>query len=368
MQNEQGSAGGVFDTALRNKRDVSNTFFSDFGWEADEGKKMLSFDREARRVFRVRMGEVNGGIRMIADVASAQMMQATALLDAGSVAAVDGTNAMGKIDYMNTTKYACAVGWITSRQRGKPTIVVTRTASSYADDAALQPLADKTLAELEIALDAARDNQSWPTTFREYQERETALEACGTEFVFIDGPVVTQNLVTQAAGRNLYERMFRSGKTFIGVIKNVSGSTSITRWAASSLEPGEMWVVGPVGDAIATRAERGGMMEMGDWIRQSLPKAYVRVVYRPRQKAFAFECHMASLEIACALLLADASKTLNHEMPMLIETVDSQVRAGFNGSEARDINLNRMAQQCSNDDYMQDYRDQLDVVDEREWR
>jgi hypothetical protein len=286
--------------------------------------------------------------------------RARSLLRSGRVAAIDGTPALGKLEFMNTTQYACAVGWITSDSKGEPEIIITETSSAYIDPQSFCNASPADLGALCNRLDEARDSESWPNTFREYEERRIGIDTCPSDVVLIDGPLFTQNLLTQYEGRLLLERLIASPKTFIGVIKNLASSKAQVRWCASALQTGEGYIVWPVSEPVRTRSSLAGHTELLAW----LPKAddFVRVVYRPSEKAFGFECRRADLALACALLLLDASPTLQHELPLLIETIDVQLRAGFDAGTARNSVLSRIMAQKDG------YRSAIDATDEREFR
>ena len=69
---------------------------------------------------------------------------------------------------------------------------------------------------------------------------------------------------------------------------------------------------------------------------------YVRCVYRPGEKAFAFECAVEDLAYAVALLREEASKQLGHETPKLIGVVDAFCRHSRNSSQVKDRLLNQV--------------------------
>ncbi|NES20601.1 MAG: hypothetical protein F6K41_17130, partial [Symploca sp. SIO3E6] len=250
-------------------------------------------------------------------------------LSGGAIAAIDSTDVLPVTDLMNTSFYAVGVGCITSRQRHSPEIVLTTTNTSYVKPNEIAAN-DDNLWSLCGDLDNARQTKgSWATTFREYQEREVAI-SCEQETVLLDGPVFTQNLITQHSGRELYSRMMQTGKRFIGVIKDLGSSWAISKWTAMSLERGEGFVLCPIQAQYQRRF--GDNRKINSWIG-ALPGQYVRVVYRPVEKAFAFECALADLSYAVSLLRQDASPTINHEIPLLLETVDWHLR-GSNNSQA----------------------------------
>lgn len=250
-------------------------------------------------------------------------------LVSGEIAAIDSTDVLPVTDLMNTSFYAVGVGCITSQNRHNPEVVLTTTNTRYArpDEIAAN---DSDLFSLCDELDNTRQTKgSWATTFREYQERTIAID-CEQETVLLDGPIFTQNLITQHSGRELYSRMMQTGKRFIGVIKDLGSSWAISKWTAMSLERGEGFVLCPIQDQYQRLFRDNISINTGV---NRLPGQYVRVVYRPAEKAFAFECALADLSYAVSLLRQDASPTINHEIPLLLETVDWHLR-GSNNSQS----------------------------------
>jgi hypothetical protein len=350
----------VFERAISARRDVSSSFFGEFGFDSIRSSAMIESESSVRDKMRSLMESGAGDNRLfrLDEMAAPFMDEARKLLNAGMVAAVDGTSALAKLDFMNTTQYACAVCWITSRDRGDPHISITETSSAYIDPAAIKAASANDLVEICRQLDEARSAESWPTTFREYMERTVAMSVPGVKSVLLDGPLVTQNLVTRTIGRKLYDDMLRlDDRLYIGVIKDLSGSWTTCRWAAASLRPGEGYLVCSLAEPIEERYN-----SIGGWLNSSPIINLVRVVFRPAQKAFAFECRRRDIGMACAILKQNASPTLNHELPILMETVDAQLRAGFDAGAARDAIISRIMAQAGG------YRSAIDAICEREFR
>ncbi|MGB3188717.1 MAG: hypothetical protein WBB43_04730 [Limnoraphis sp.] len=323
---------GIFDSALENQRPVSETFFLDFSADQTIAQNLHQSDEAVQRRIRQFMEGANSPTQFLFDFqtyANDLDEEVAADLSSGAIAAIDSTDVLPVTDLMNTSFYAVGVGCITSRNRHSPEVVLTTTNTRYArpDEIAGN---DDNLWSLCDDLDNARQTKgSWATTFREYQEREIAID-CEQETVLLDGPVFTQNLITQHSGRELYSRMMQTGKRFIGVIKDLGSSWAISKWTAMSLERGEGFVLCPIQEQYQRRF--GDNRSINNWIG-ALPGQYVRVVYRPAEKAFAFECALADLSYAVSLLRQDASPTINHEIPLLLETVDWHLR-GSNNSQA----------------------------------
>lgn len=323
---------GVFDSALANQRPVSETFFLDFSADQTIAQNLHQSDEAVQHRIRQLMETANSPTRFLFDFhtyGNDVDQQVVADLGSGAIAAIDSTDVLPVTDLMNTSFYAVGVGCITSRNRHNPEVVLTTTNTRYArpDEIAAD---DSDLFSLCDELDNIRQTKgSWATTFREYQEREIAID-CEQETVLLDGPVFTQNLITQHSGRELYSRMMQTEKRFIGVIKDLGSSWAISKWTAMSLERGEGFVLCPIQEQYQRRFRDN--RSINHWI-SSLSGQYVRVVYRPAEKAFAFECALADISYAVSLLRQDASPTINHEIPLLLETVDWHLR-GSNNSQA----------------------------------
>ncbi len=323
---------GVFDSALVNQRLVSETFFIDFSADQTIAQNLHQSDETVQRRIRQLMEDADSQTRFLFDFqthGNECEEEVRADLSVGAIAAIDSTDILPVTDLMNTSFYAVGVGCITSRNRHAPEIVLTTTDTRYARPAEIAGN-DDNLWSLCDDLDNVRQTKgSWATTFREYQEREIAIN-CEQETVLLDGPVFTQNLITQHSGRELYSRMMQTGKRFIGVIKDLGSSWAISKWTAMSLERGEGFVLCPIQEQYQRRFRDN--RSINNWIG-ALPGQYIRVVYRPAEKAFAFECALADLSYAVSLLRQDASPTINHEIPLLLETVDWHLR-GSNNSQA----------------------------------
>ena len=326
---------GIFDSALANKRPVQETFFLDFSAEESIAQNLHQSDEAVQRRIRQFMEQANTQTQFLFDFNTYGNNfdeEVAADLSTGAIAAIDSTDILPITDLMTTSFYAVGVGCITSQNRHKPEFVLTWTNAKYATPDKITAN-DKDLWNLCDDLDNARQTKgSWATTFREHQERKVAIEddKCKQDIVLLDGPIFTQNLITQHSGRELYSEMMQTGKRFIGVIKDLGSSWAISKWTAMSLERGEGFVLCPIQDQYQRRFRDN--RSINNWIG-ALPGQYVRVVYRPAEKAFAFECALADLSYAVSLLRQDASPTINHEIPLLLETVDWHLR-GSNNSQA----------------------------------
>lgn len=337
---------GVFSSALKVSADITESYARDFG------RSYFDRSRDADvSVIELMRKIMAPTLAMIAEVIAPETARARELLDTGQVAAVDGTNAIVPTTIMNSTMFASAVACMTSRSRVSRRTKITASTAPVVDIGTTHDLR-----ELAIKLDAARDDQSWPTTFREHEERTAALES-GVPIVLIDGPVFTQNLLTQSEGRDLLQRMIVADQRFIGVIKDLRGSWSESKWAGYSLQTGEVYEVCTLAHEYNERFK--SQREVRDWSAEHTG-LFARYVYRPGSKAFGFECRQDDLPLALAILMANASPTIGHETPLLLEHVDARLRSEFDGLQARDILLGRL--------WGADRLMAFDLTDERELR
>lgn len=255
----------------------------------------------------------------------------------GLIAAVDGTDQLPPTTLAATTIYAVEVFGKTSQSKSACLCSVCETRISSPNG-----IGTPDIYELARYLDGSRGGESSSfTTFREYQERLFACEELPRSVLvcMIDGPLFTQNLLTQEHGRELLEKMIKGNRKYIGIIKNLSGSWALCRWAAHCLQSGEGYVIGSLSEQFTedrARSAGGASGAVRDWLSQDKRGGFVRVVYRPHEASFAFECHIDDLEYAVALLRFDASKQINHEMPRLMQLTDAEARRANTSSKAKE--------------------------------
>lgn len=264
---------------------------------------------------------------------------------AGLVAAVDGTDQLPPTSLAATTIYAVEVFGKTSQTSAASVCKVSTTRAS-------SPTGRGTpdIYELARILDGARGvaASSSFTTFREYQERLFSLDELpsNVQTCMIDGPLFTQNLLTQEAGRALLDRMVTSGRRYVGIVKSLSDSWALCKWAAYCLNPGEAYVIGTLSEQFTedrARVAHGASDAVKGWLSSDRKCGYVRVVYRPKHTAFAFECHLDDLPYIVSLLRFDASAHVGHEMPRLMQLVDAEARRANTSGKAQEKLVSEVA-------------------------
>jgi len=345
----------IFTNIVKNRRHADGVWTEELSNELKLEEATAS-DRLVKEQIRVMVGKRPEWqrISLISDVTAGLHDEAVRRIDAGEVGAVDGTYAYEPIDLMNFSTLGVATTWVTALNQADPNITIAYTSSAYRDPQSLST--SSALIDLCNELDEAREERSWHRTYREYAERETAM-SCPAGCVLIDGPIFTQNLATQDMGRSILDAMADMNKDWVGVIKDLRGAQSLTKWIAYSLLPGEMCTVDTVSESLA---ERFGVNsgDAGKWA-SAIDDAFVRVVYRPNKKAFAIECRRDFVPMAMAIIMADSSSTIGHEMPVLMNIADAKMRR-FESSAIRQNLMRRIADT--------DYCMGMDIVDERNYR
>ena len=275
-------------------------------------------------------------------------------LDEGKVAAVDGTPILPQQRYLTTQIYACAVGYMTTRTPLNLTANLTKTKATANFTGKIDDLA-KFLKECE----KMPGGVSWPNAFREYKERELALN-CPAPYVIIDGPIVTQNLFTRHQGRDLLLQLYKNKtKKYIGVIKDLLESDAETRFAARVLRPNELYISQTLYLQLKDRMEGDYPGSVTKFL-STLGQDIFRGVFKLGQKSFGFQCHREHFKDMVALLFWGQNEQPGYEIPFLLVQIDAQIRGLYRPSEIKTAIESMIA-----DTNEEDFFDQLNERDER---
>jgi hypothetical protein len=250
----------------------------------------------------------------------------------GEVLAVDGTPLISHKRYLSGQVYACAVGGLTSKDpmnlEAKLVKVMANLEDEHEENISLEDIG-----RIVSESDQLTRTSSWPNAFRTYQERDFAFKS-KHKFVIIDGPIITQDLLTRHAGRQLYRRMLTTdNRCFVGVIKNIHDSPSDLRYYARALRTGELYIWKTLRSVL--KRDLGDSEYQGDVkeFADSFGVQIIRGVYKPGLKAFGFECLRKDIPDVIALLWIDRNEQPGHEIPFLLEQVDSQLRGRYRPAE-----------------------------------
>ena len=278
-----------------------------------------------------------GGTGSISSVAATHVISAETLYRKNLIAAVDGTDAVSSVRFASDTLYAAGVILVTPQTQHRPKAHVARTRASHMTPAqSLGVSWMQAIQDWEEYLRGARQQEhSWINTFREYEEREIAydwLQEDERHVVLLDGPILTQNMLTQERAHALLSNIVGEERA-IGFIKNLSANPLLSA-IGYALRPGEVFVMDAWANVLSNRfGDR--QQNISRWITDNAGKI-VRAVYKVNQKAFGIECVDDKLPLALAILERDNAGPSDHDIPMLLQIADNHVRTTFNGARARD--------------------------------
>ncbi len=248
-------------------------------------------------------------------------------LKSGNVVAVDGTPLLQPQRFLTTQVYACAIGTLTYRDLLALKAQVVKT---QADQELFQNM-EATIRHIEET-ERLSSSRSWPAAFMEYKERETAYKH-HAKHVLIDGPLITQNLLTQTEGRNLYEKMLVANrKCYVGVTKDLRFADTEERYEAVALRTGELFIRNTEYNVMKERLEKDYKGAVKTWSEDYLRDIF-RGIYKPGRKAFGFQCHRDDLPSVVCLLSMDCHPQPGHEIPFLLEQVDAKIRGRYRPTE-----------------------------------
>ena len=330
------STGRYFADALDGRHDITDTYLSLGDIPDLVGISTQNEDQFVASIRRLIDAEA-GGTDTITTVATHSVADAEELYHSNLIAAVDGTDAVSSLRFASDTIYAAGVILVTPQTQHQPKAHVARTRASHLTPAQnLGTTWMQAIKDWEEYLRGARQQEhSWINTFREYEEREVAydwIQEDERHIVLIDGPILTQNMLTQDRARDLLHNITDSGRA-IGFIKNLSANPLLSA-IGYALRPSEVFVMRQWATILS---ERFGQRQqnISRWIEDNAGNV-VRAVYKVNRKAFGIECVADRLPLALAILEFDNDGALDHDIPMLLQIADGHVRAMFNGARARD--------------------------------
>ena len=278
-----------------------------------------------------------GGLDDISSLAATSATEAANLYHGNLIAAVDGTDAVSSLRFAADTLYAAGVILVTPQTQHRPKAHVARTHATHR--APTQNLGTswiQAIQDWEEYLRGARQQEhSWTNTFREYEEREVAYEWLQEDerhIVLLDGPILTQNMLTQERAHALLHNIVSGGRA-IGFIKNLSANPLLSA-IGYALRPSEVFVVQQWATVLSNRfGDR--QQNISEWITNNAGSV-VRAVYKVNQQAFGIECVADRMPLALAFLEYDNAGPSDHDIPLLLQIADNHVRTTFNGPRARD--------------------------------
>ncbi len=332
-----------FRDALRERRDITDSYLELGGIPELVGLSAQADDQIITRM-RGLLDQQPEGIFNLAEFAQPALPQARHIYVDNLVAAVDGTNAISPLRFVSDTLYATGVVRVTPASVHEPRASVTRTrATSYNPANNPDRPWNEIIQEWAEYLRSARDSEmSWVNTFREYEERQMArdwLDMDSNHIVLIDGPILTQNLLSQDAAHGLLQAIASSSRA-IGFIKELSANPLLVA-IGTALQPGEAFILQHWTNLLQERF-RHDQAAIAEWIAANASDI-VRVIYKTQRKAYAIECNAPLISLALAILEQDPGGPADHNIPMLLQIADAHVQSQFNGQAARDEALARFS-------------------------
>lgn len=332
----QNQPGRYFADALDGRKDITDSYLVLGDIPELVGISSQNEDNLTATIRRMIEAEANG-LSRINTLAGPSVTDAQQLYFNNTIAAVDGTDAVSSLRFASDTIYAAGVILVTPQTHHRPKAHVTRThATHLTPDQNIGVTWMQAIKEWhEYLRDARQQEHSWINTFREYEERDVAydwLQESDSHFVLLDGPILTQNMLTQDRARDLLERIVGNGRA-IGFIKNLSANPLLSA-IGYALRSGEVFVMQQWSTVLSERfGER--QQNISQWIVDHAGQM-VRAIYKTKSKAFGIECVAQHVPLALAILEHDNTGALDHDIPMLLQIADNHVRAAFNGARARD--------------------------------
>ena len=324
-----------FADALKGRVDITNSYHV----LGDIPRLMgLSSQNEVDFVAHIRhlIDNETNGTNAIDALATALAPDAAALYHRNLIAAVDGTDAVSSLKFASDTIYAAGVIRVTPQTHLCPKVHVTRTRASHLTPSEnLGVTLNQAIKQWAEYLRGAREQeQSWISTFREYEEREIAhswLQENDNHVVLIDGPLLTQNMLSQDRAHDLLQKLVTERRA-IGFIKDLSANPLVNA-IGYALYPGEVFILTEWSAILSDRFDIR-QQQISKWI-ENYADEVVRAVYKINRKAFAIECLTDQVPLALAILRYDNTGSLDHDIPMLLQIADKHVRTMFNGARAR---------------------------------
>lgn len=322
---------GFFLAAMKNRTDVTDHYLNRAALIGEVVGDATDNAVEFRKIIREQLEDrSNGRLGRIDQVDQSIIDEVRDWQRNGLIGAVDGTNSIRLTLLPDRLVYGVAIATVTSKTQSIPQIKITYTHKKQDP-----PRNITDLFALQTLLQESSEQSSWPRTYREYEEREAAIELAsgGCRLVLIDGPIYTQNLMTQQEARgNLLDRMQSNRNLFIGYIKE---QNPFHKHLGAALHGGEYFIFDRFKELLGHNRFKE-QKQAAAWVKSA--HHWVRCIYRVNQKAFEFECDESLVPYGLAMVAIDCSDALNHEIPFLLELVDRHVRASTDADNvAKDL-------------------------------
>ena len=317
------------DLIHRSRRFGRDEFVSNFGGIVEDVITMLTSDLAYRaiqyaREFIEEKGQemLPNGMLRLQQCEFGNLARAPELLE-GKVAAVDGTPVLPLQKYSFGQALCVGIG---SRSYTRPLEDVLHGYTTQAKIKEFSPDQDMAAYFRRIEEEIAGISL---TAYMRYFEALHAIEI-PEPYIMCDGTLIYQWLSNTAIGRDIYKQLVKKKKV-IGVIKSLKDSVVLS-WVGRALKPGEIFFVQTFYEHIERQAQAQNreIQWLGDAEFTEIARQVWRGVFKPRQKAFGFECHIEHVNPMLRIMAADCQMNQpGHEIPFLLNEVDKEIRRFF---------------------------------------
>ncbi len=348
----------MFSELIRSSRRISrDQFAANFGGVAEDVIEMVEGEQARRVVGEAR--DVMEAARPLRD--GTPRLQALTFghfstapeLERGLVAAVDGTTALPLQLYSAGQALCVGIGSLSHRRPMHDSI------HYWSSRAFLEQSEDS---DDHIARQEQGQFSISQTAYMSYFQVRHGLEIA-EPYVLFGGALVCEWLTATNEGLDVYRELFASGKKAMGVMKSVKADALFARFA-KALRPGEVYIVETLADHLREKSPAGaGTGEVRRFVRDSFlegtARKVLRGVFRPVQKAFAFEAHEDHLVDMLRILAADCQLNyVGREVPYLLNLVHQELRGSFRPKILRDRIAARLVRQ-SEEVFLEEADDRL---------
>ena len=175
------------------------------------------------------------------------------------------------------------------------------------------------------------------TAYMRYFEVLHGLEI-SEPYVFFDGPLVYEWLTATREGVNLYERLFSSQKSVMGIIKSLKANVNFATFSRA-LKSKEVYIIETLADHLENlssvnrnQGETSERYVMPEFLNNIAPYI-LRGIFKPNHKTFGFEVHIDQFSDMMRIMASDCQlNNIGHEIPYLLNRVDEEIKRNFNST------------------------------------
>lgn len=295
----------IFQELIEQSRRITRDEYArNFGGIADNVIEMLNSEeansvlREAREVMETASALPDGTPRL-QEIEFGMLEQAPELFR-GEVAAIDGTTTLPMQIYSAGQALCVGIGSITHLRPMQDSLHYWSSSMS--------------LSQSQDTNDFIRREERGlygisQTAYLRYFELNHGLEI-EEPYIFFDGTIVYEWLVSSRNGVHAYIDLFNSGKRSIGVMKNIKANPKFAKFARALLS-GEVYIIETLYDHLSSsnapnrnQGETASRYVLPEFIDNIAPNI-LRGVFKPRNKAFGFEVHIEHFNDMLRIMAAD---------------------------------------------------------------